>query len=136
MKYLNYSLFGALFIAINVLVMRYMLDDQVDNLSIPKLAVLDMQQLMEDLSETNQTPQEMLADSQNLLKLLEINGYIIIDKMSTLGNVDKYVIPKINPAMVRKKLTEAGQIVLTAADLEQKYKETADKVRQDFTLPP
>jgi hypothetical protein len=123
-------------IAINVGLSKFMINQRLPEESAMKILVVDMNELMTNLSVNQKSPQQVLADSQNLFNLLKIKGYLVIDKTSVLTMSDSYRLPDVNMRVVNKALIELEANLVTAEDMNDLFLKSAAQIEKEFSLTP
>jgi hypothetical protein len=121
-------------IAVNVFISRYMINDQVAHLNIPKIVVVDMAALIEKLADNKRSNAQVLIDSENIMALLRLKGFIAIDKDAVLTYSSSYSFPEFDIDKVEALLKSEGVEMAIISDVDQRLQNGRRLAEETFTL--
>jgi hypothetical protein len=121
-------------IAVNVFISRYMINDQVAHLNIPKIVVVDMAALIEKLADNKRSNAQVLIDSENIMALLRLKGFIAIDKDAVLTYSSSYSFPEFDIDKVEALLKSEGVQMAIISDVDQRLQNGRRLAEETFTL--
>lgn len=124
---------GVIFIATCV-ISYAMLTETPPELPQTKIFVMDMADFVDEQITLGNEPLQVLADTENLMKALRLQGYLVIDKSSILTSPAELNMPDINMNDVYAWLEQNHITPVEPDDMKNRFEKSRQAVSDAFLI--
>lgn len=99
-----------------------------------KIFIMDMADFVDEQISLGNEPLQVLADVENLMKALRLQGYLVIDKSSVLTSPAEFNMPEVNMQNVYGWLEQNHITPVEPNDMKNRFEKSKQAVSNAFMI--
>tara|TARA_Y100000780_G_C13695637_1_gene421683 strand:+ start:28589 stop:29002 length:414 start_codon:yes stop_codon:yes gene_type:complete len=99
-----------------------------------KIFIMDMNAFVDAQIDLGSEPLQVLADTENLMKALRLQGYLVIDRSSVLTSPEEYNLPEIDMQNVYAWLKQNRITPVEPGDMKSRFEKSQKAVSDAFMI--
>lgn len=99
-----------------------------------KIFVMDMADFVDNQIALGNEPLQVLADTENLMKALRLQGYLVVDKSSVLASPEEFNLPDVDMKHVYAWLKQNHITPVEPDDMKSRFEKSRQAVSDAFLI--
>jgi hypothetical protein len=134
------ALFGVLLIAVNIFITKHLMSSQlqalIEGVKVSKVFVHDMDASVDKMLKEGKPALEILAYTDNLVKVMRHQGIILLDKANVITSPPSAVLPVLTETELHAYLVQHGIEISRPEQFKALSEQSAKTLSELFTEQP